>query len=224
MTPVADIRELLPLYALGILDPDERAAVERAVAADPDLAMSLAAYRGTARQLVEPLLEAAVDAIAPVPPAPDVRARLLASAGAGPFERFARQLSALYEVTLDRAREILGLIERAASWEPQIPGIALVHFDGGPAYRAADCGFIRMAPGAVFPPHSHVGDEAVVILAGEVRDATHGRVLRAGDEYLQIAGSEHYLVNDGPVDCIFAARAMHGITIAGAPMRPQRSR
>jgi hypothetical protein len=42
-----DIRELLPLYALGILEADEAALVERAVAGDATLAAELAAYQQT---------------------------------------------------------------------------------------------------------------------------------------------------------------------------------
>ena len=35
------------------------------------------------------------------------------------------------DVTVDKARELLGLVERAASWENPLPGIGLVHFAGG---------------------------------------------------------------------------------------------
>jgi hypothetical protein len=213
MTPVDDIHELLPLYALGILEPDERKTVERAIASDPSLAAELLSYEDAASELA-----------LPVAPAAGVKARLLSSIGSGPLERFAQRLGALYDVTVEKARELLGLIERPASWEPQIPGLALVHFDGGPAYAAADCGFIRLTPGAVFPPHKHLGDEACVVLQGTLRDMTNDRVLVAGDEYFQATGSEHYLVNIGSEDCIFAARAMHGIEVAGAPARPNRPR
>jgi len=213
MTPADDIRELLPLYALGILEPDELQSVEQAVARDPRLAAELAAYQDTAGQLASP-----------IEPSPAVRSRLLASAGGGPLERFAQRLGALFDVTVERARELLGLIERPASWEPQAPGIALVHFDGGAAYAAADCGFIRLAPGAIFPFHKHLGDEACVILEGAVHDGTNARLIEAGEEYFQPAGTEHALINRGSVDCIFAARAMHGIEVAGAPARPSKPR
>jgi ChrR Cupin-like domain len=211
MTTVDDIRELLPLYALGILEPDEQQTVERAVATDPSLAAELIAYQDTTHHLAEP-----------IEPSPDVKARLLASAGGGMFERFAQKLGALYDVTVDRAREILGLIDRAASWEPQVPGIALVHFDGGPAYAAADCGFVRLAPGAIFPFHKHLGDEACLVLEGAVFDATNGRMIEAGDDYFQKEGTQHALINKGSVDCIFAARAMHGIEVGGTPVRPNK--
>lgn len=205
-----DIRELLPLYALGILDPDEIQTVERALSNDPQLATELLSYQDATSELV-----------LPIAPSIDVKARLLASAGSGPLERFAQRLGSLFDVTVEKARELLGLMERPASWELQMPGLALVHFDGGPAYAAADCGFVRLAPGAAFPPHTHLGEESCVVLQGTLRDVTNDRVLAAGDEYFQATGTEHYLVNIGSEDCIFAARAMHGITVAGAPARPK---
>jgi mannose-6-phosphate isomerase-like protein (cupin superfamily) len=211
MTTVDDIRELLPLYALGILEPDELQSVERAVAMDPQLAAELVAYQDTANQLVTP-----------IEPSPAVKSRLLASVGGGALDRFAQRLGALFDVTVDKARELLGLIERPASWEAQAPGIALVHFSGGPAYAAADCGFVRLAPGAIFPFHKHLGDEACVVLEGALYDGTNNRMLEAGDDYFQVAGTEHALINRGSVDCVFAARAMHGIEVAGAPVRPYK--
>jgi mannose-6-phosphate isomerase-like protein (cupin superfamily) len=211
MTTVDDIRELLPLYALGILEPDELQSVERAVAMDPQLAAELVAYQDTADQLVTP-----------IEPSPAVRSRLLASVGGGAFDRFAQRLGALFDVTVDKARELLGLIERPASWESQAPGIALVHFSGGPAYAAADCGFVRLAPGAIFPFHKHLGDESCVVLEGALYDGTNNRLIEAGDDYFQATGTEHALINRGSVDCVFAARAMHGIEVAGSPVRPYK--
>lgn len=206
MTP--DLRELLPLYALGILEPDEAKAVERAIVKDPALAAELAAYR-----------DAASEMIAPLQPSPEVKLRLMASIGDGRFEKFATRMASLYDVAIERAREYLGLIERPASWEPGIPGISLVHFDGGPRYAAADCGYVRLAPGATFPMHAHRGEEVSLILSGSLRESGTGRVLVAGDELVQTEGSTHELVCIGDEDCIFAARAMNGIEIGGAPVR-----
>lgn len=211
---MSDIRELLPLYALGILDAEEAQRVDDAIARDPDLARELDAHMATAEVLV--------DAVAPVAPAPATLARLLASAGGGRFERFAGRLGTFFDVSLERAREFLGLIERPDSWDGQGGGIALVHFQGGAAFATADCGFIRLEPGAVFPSHTHVGDETTIILQGSVRDEVTGSVLHPGDEYVQRAGSSHQLVCEGEVACIFAARAIDGIEIGGAPARPSK--
>jgi putative transcriptional regulator len=211
-----DVRELLPLYALGILESDEASVVERAIAADAALAAALAAYQQTT--------DAIGAALQPVAPAPDIKQRLLASIGAGRFEAFSGRLARLYDVTVDRARELLGLIERPASWVPQIiPGISLVHFEGGPATAAADCGFIRLAPGAVFPPHTHLGEEVVTILSGRVHDVTNDRMLGPGDDYVQSEGTQHYKVCVGDEDCIYASRAMNGIAIGGTRARPTKN-
>lgn len=201
---MSDVRELLPLYALGILEADEMRAVERAIASDAALATELASYQDSASLLVTP-----------VTPAAEVKSRLLASVGGGRFERFAARMAQLYDVTVDKARELLGLIERKASWEEEQGGISLVHFSGGPAYVGADCGFVRLEPGAIFPPHKHLGEEAMFVLQGHVRDASTGRLLGPGDEVSQVEGSEHHLICEGTEPCIFAARAMNGIEVAG---------
>ena len=214
MTPVSDIRELLPLYALGILTPEETAVVDAAVTGDATLAAELAAY-----------CDATTDLIAPETPTDEVKTRLLASIGDGRFEEYSARMSTLFDVSVDRAREFLGLAERKLSWEVQpVPGIHLVHFDGGPRYAAADCGFIRLAEGATFPLHTHLGEEVSLILSGQIEaiDAEGTRtVLGPGATLTQAEGSTHHLAAIGG-ECIFAARAMNGIAIGGAPMRPSK--
>jgi len=213
MTPVDDIRELLPLYALGILSAEEVAVVDLAVSKDPELAAELASYADATASLIEPAT-----------PSLDVKARLMASIGDSRFEAYSSRMATLFDVSVDRAREFLGLVERKASWEVQpVPGIHLVHFDGGPRYAAADCGFVRLADGAMFPPHTHLGEEVSLILSGslEVIDADGSRqTLTVGDELVRPEGSSHHLVAIG--ECIFAARAMNGIAIGGAPVRPSK--
>jgi len=214
MTP-QEIRELLPLYALGVLTPDEESAIERAVARDTTLAAELASYRDAAASMIEPL---------EMPPSPEVKTRLMASIGEGRFEKFSARMGKLFDVSVDRAREILGLADRGASWEAAMPGINLVHFGGGPAYAAADCGFVRLIEGAVFPAHTHLGEEVSLILSGRLQavdDQGNERVLVEGDELIQAHGTTHHLIAIGG-ECIFAARAMNGIEIGGAPARPSK--
>lgn len=193
---MTDIRELLPLYALGELSADEAAAVERAIEADANLAAELESY---------------LDLVA-VTPSPDIKTRLLASAGGGRFEKFAGRMASLLDVTIDRARELLGLVERPSSWETPVPGVELIHFDGGPAYAAADCGFVRIAPGCKFPWHTHRGEEVSVILSGAMRDHD-GKLLRAGDELVHQPGTQHELTAEGDDPVIYVARAMNGIEV-----------
>jgi hypothetical protein len=210
-----DVRELLPLYALGVLEADEVSVVERAVAGDAALAAELATYQQTA--------DAIGTAIEPVAPPPEIKQRLLASVGGGRFEAFSARMARMFDVTVDHARELLGLIERPASWVPQVvPGISFVHFEGGPATAAADCGFVRLTPGTMFPPHTHIGQEATTILSGRVHDPVHNRTIGPGEDYLMSAGTDHCLVCVGDEDCIYASRA-EGIEIGGVRVQPTRN-
>ena len=205
---MSDLHELIPLYALGVLDDAEAAVVERAVASDPKLAAELASYRDAAHALIA--------AVPEVAPSAEVKTRLIASAGGGRFERFAARVAQVFDVTVDRARELLGLVDRAASWDAPIPGIGLVHFQGGPACATADCGFIRIEPGCTFPWHTHRGEEVSIILAGTLRNFD-GRLLHPGDELVQAAGTQHELTVAGDEPVIFIARAFDGIEVSTKP-------
>ena len=207
-----DLHDLLPLYALGILEDDEARTVERAVARDPVLAAELASLQAAANIMVTP-----------VAPSRSVLDRLMSSAGKGRFEQFTDRVAALYELSADRVRELFGLVERGTSWLPQLPGIELMWFPGGLRYADADCGFIRLAAGKVFPPHTHLGDEVSIILAGQLQDLATGVIYNPGDE-IAVAHSadEHLLKAIGTEDCIYAARAMNGIAVMGIPQRPNR--
>ena len=206
MTP--ELRELMALYVLDLLEPAEAEIVERACARDAAAAAELASYRATADQLL----------VAPAPsvPAPDVQARLMASIGSGRYERYSGQLARMYDVTVDRARELLGLIERPASWIPAMPWLGVIHFAGGPAVLHADNGFLRLQPGMEFPWHGHKGREVVLVLSGALRDHT-GRVQRAGEEYVMEPGTEHGFSAIGDEPVLYAASVQAGLDIKPRP-------
>ena len=78
---MTDVRELLPLYALGVLDVLEQKAVERAAAMDPAIASELAGYLDTAAELIaDP---------SPIDPPSEIKAQILASSGGGRFASYA---------------------------------------------------------------------------------------------------------------------------------------
>jgi quercetin dioxygenase-like cupin family protein len=211
-----DIRELIPLHALGLLDDSEARAVETAIATDPALAAELDTYRDSTHSLaaVAAPVEFPKGSAQPGVPRPssDVRARLIASIGRGRFEPFAPRLARLFDVTLDQARELLGLVETEAAWEGAAPGVGLIHIAAGAACAGADCGLVRLAAGATFPWHAHRGEELVIVLVGRLRDPD-GRELAAGDEVASALGSEHELVNVGDGAVIYASRADGGIDV-----------
>ena len=203
MTP--DIRELLPLHALDLLDGAEAAAVEHAVAADPALAVELAALRDAAHSLADQ----------PVDPPPDIERRLIASVGGGRYERFAARFAALFDLAIDPVRELFGRMERP--WPaPEAPGVSLIHFQGGPAWAAADCGIVRIEPGSTFPWHTHLGEEHILVLAGTVRDH-EGRLYGPGMELISAQGSSHDASVHGNDPAIFVARALNGIELGRRP-------
>jgi quercetin dioxygenase-like cupin family protein len=201
----AEIQELLPLHALDMLDGDEANAVERAIAADPSLAAELASLRDAVYAIP-------VESVAP-PPAIEIA--LLASVGQGRYERFAARLSELLDLAIDPIRLLLGKIERG--FPPQeAPGVSLIHFDGGPAYAAADCGIVRVEPGGMFPWHTHLGEEHSLIISGRMVD-NDGREYGPGDEYIAQLGTSHDLATLGDEPVIFVARALNGIQLGRRP-------
>lgn len=144
-------------------------------------------------------------ALPPAAPSPGLRERLLASA-ARPEQRwapFAGRLARLVDVAHDRARELLAAIVRPDLWQRLLPGVDLLHLQGGPAVAGADVGFVRVAAGAAFPEHRHLGVERVLILQGGYRD-DGGQVARAGDLVELPAGSSHGFVALPDEDLIYA--------------------
>ena len=196
---MTDVRDLLPLYALGLADEAERRAVEAALAADPALARELASYDDAAQ---------AIAAAAPaVRPSAHVKARLLASAGAGRFERFLAPFAKMFDVGVEAARELLGWIEDPTKWKPSgLPGIQAIHFPGGPAVAGADTGFLELHPGALFPWHEHIGEELSLVLQGTIRDHD-GTLYGPGQEIPKAGGTRHEFTAEPGDTVVVAVRA-----------------
>lgn len=156
----------------------------------------------------------------PRPPAgPNLRARVLAAASA-PERRFApfvARLARLIDVAHDRARALLTGLARPDVWQAFLPGVDLVHLEGGPATAGADVGFVRVKAGATFPVHHHRGDERVLVIQGGYTDS-YGALARAGDEVHLPGGSAHSLtaLPDGP-DLIYAV-VVFGVDIPGVSL------
>jgi len=205
----SDLQELLPLHALGLLESDEAQAVDQAVKVDPALAQQLAALREGTHSLLSSF-------VLPIEPPAALLRRLMASVGGGRFERFADRFAEVFDLAVDRTRELLGLCERESSWGEEAPGIFLIHFAAGPAAVNADCGIVRMRVGSTFPPHKHRGEEHSIVLSGTLRDLD-GKLYRAGDELVYAQSSSHLLTVEGDEDVIFVARALDGIELQLPP-------
>lgn len=161
----SDDRDRLPELLLGLLPEDEARALAAEVAGSPELQREAAAVADT---LAGPV----AGSLLPIAPSPRARARLLDSlAGPERFQPFVAEIARRFDLAADTVRALLARIDDALAWEPApMPWVQLIHFQGGPASGAVDNGFVRVAAGAVFPRHRHLGPEMTFVLEGTMID------------------------------------------------------
>jgi putative transcriptional regulator len=161
-------------------------------------------------------------AVEPVAPTGGVRAALL-RALAGPwFEPFVRRVAALCDVSIDAARGLLVAVDDAGRWMTGPgPGTEAFHIEAGPSLDGAIVGFIRLAPGALFPDHTHIGAEDVLVLQGSF--VVDGRVVAAGEEAPMAAGT-HHLLHAGPEGCLYLGVVRDGLDFGNGPIDPNDPR
>jgi quercetin dioxygenase-like cupin family protein len=150
-------------------------------------------------------------------PSPALRSRVLASVDpATPLAGFAPRLAAFFDLPSERALELLSVARGAAgaAWEAAfVPGVRLHHLAGGPRVEAADCGLVELAPGTLFPPHLHRGDEWSFILAGSAEEEG-GERWEPGDLVHRPPGSRHAFRSVGASPLVFAVVLHGGIELA----------
>lgn len=193
---MSDPRDLLPEYALDMLSPEAAASVEDYLKAHPDARAEVDALREGASELA-----AALTAVAP---SPSTRDRLMASVAAdGRFARFTDAMAKMFDVTADRAAQLLELVDYAGSWVEGPGPSRLVHFEGGPAVASADNGFVHIPADTDFPRHEHLGREVSLILQGSATD-DQGKTYRPGDLVVLETGSSHSFRSSPGEPLIFA--------------------
>lgn len=189
---MSDPRELLAEYALGMLPADDAARVEELLATD-----------ASARAELRELEDAAAALVEPVAPPPALRARVLESTKRGRFHGFAEVFGELFDVTVERAKQLLDLVDDPREWgESPGPG-GLIHFTAGPAVAGADTGFVRVPAGAEFPEHGHGGEEITLVLQGGAVDSD-GVEFKRGAVIRKAGGTRHSFTALPGVDYIFA--------------------
>jgi quercetin dioxygenase-like cupin family protein len=162
----------------------------------------------------------ALTALAPAPKAPPqlLRERLLSTV-ARPRLRFAPLFGALSELFDLGDSDLAGIFERAAAPETwaktPIPGAELLHLIGGPRTAGSDNGLVRLAAGARFPMHRHLGAERVLVLDGAYRDEQSGKLYLPGDSHVMPPGSSHSYVALSDRDLLFAVSVVAGVDVEG---------
>ena len=149
------------------------------------------------------------EALPPIAPPPELRARLTRSLDAGPLWRHIDALSALFDLDAETSARQLGRLVADDAWQPgPIPGLRVRLARAGAACAGAYTGFLRLAPGGRFPAHEHLGAESMLVLAGSLRQ-NDGRELHAGELLVLPVGAAHDFVALPGEDCI-AAVLQHG--------------
>ncbi len=151
-----------------------------------------------------------------------LRAKLLASATLeGRFDHHAAAAGELLNLPEARARELLDGIGLDPSWVASpLPNVELFHIAGGPGTENAITGFVRITAGAGFPPHEHLGDEAVLILQGSVEDTVSGAIHRPGDVARMSIGTSHALIARPGPDLVYLSVIETGVKIGDRVFGP----
>ena len=209
MSSTPHVDDLLPEYAAGTRSGSAATEIEAHIATCGRCAHVLGE--------IDDVLAGLALALTAPPPPPALRARVLESAHrAGRFEPFAARVASIIDCGVDVARALLQRIDDPASWIDGPVGTRLIHLPAGPRVAHANCGFIRLPAGTVFPMHRHLGEEQTLVLQGAYVDSS-GRTLRPGDVDVRARDSEHsYTVLPG-VDLVYLVVLETGIEIPGMP-------
>lgn len=169
-------------------------------------------------------MELLLAAVEPLMPSMSLRDTLLAAVTSPAwYEAFVRRTASILELGHDAARAVLAAIDDGSRWMMGPgDGIELFHIEAGPGLESAITGFVRLAPGAVFPHHRHVGYEDVLVLQGSfVHD---GAVVASGMEAPMWPTTSHHVVA-GPEGCVYLAVTLEGLAFDGEdPIGPDDPR
>ena len=161
------------------------------------------------------------ESLQPIATTQSARSALLGALPTSRFERFTIQVATLLDIDESQALTLLDAIDDSQSWEPGLmEGMALYHVEGGPAVERAITGFIRLESGQSFPPHTHIGDESVLILQGHYIDGVSGKDYGPGDIVQMPAGTSHsFQVLAQSTGLLYLAVVQEGLEIDGVVMR-----
>jgi quercetin dioxygenase-like cupin family protein len=154
----------------------------------------------------------------PVAPRAQARESLLAALSSSErFRPFVPDLCRHLDLAEARVLELLARLDEGTHWEPSpLPGLWLLHFQGGPNAVAHDTGFVRFAKGLRFPYHRHLGPEVNYVLQGAIRDGD-GTLYVAGEAIVNEAGSAHdYVTSEHTETLIAVVQAGFEVVVKGS--------
>ncbi|WP_309732617.1 cupin domain-containing protein [Chamaesiphon sp. OTE_75_metabat_556] len=182
--------ELAPLYALDLLDLEERLWVETQVLECPDLAEELAGYQDAVGLLPY--------AAPPIPMAADLKDRLFDRLGLA-----AISAEAISSPGISPDPGMFAIRSGDRQWQPhRMPGVEVVVLFDDAVSRMRSL-VVKVAAGVTYPLHQHHGIEEIYMLDGELD--LLGEIYLAGDYIRSHPNSCHApSTNTG---CMFLIRA-----------------
>lgn len=203
------VLDLLPEYATGTLTEE----------AARDVETHLGRCNMCARELhiIDDAYAALPLALPVATPPAELRARVLDEvARSSRFETLCGRVGGMLDLAREKARELLDWIDDAGRWIAGPTPSVIIHLPGGPRVAHANCGFVKLAAGATFPLHRHLGNEWVLVLQGGFEDSD-GTTLHRGDEAFKPAGSEHTFTALPGVDLVYLVVLETGIEVPSDP-------
>ncbi len=169
-------------------------------------------------------LSAAVTGRLPLPTS--LRARLFANVSkTHRWEDLLDQIARDCDLDRDATEALLLTVDQPSSWEPSpLPGVQLLHFEGGPSTTNAITGFVQIEVGGTFAEHGHAGAEIVVVLQGELRDEQTKKRYGRGDRVVSGVDDVHALTAISDIPVIYLAVVQNGITLDGELIGPDDPR
>jgi putative transcriptional regulator len=152
--------------------------------------------------------------LVPVPVPATGRDRLLAVLGGG--QRFAGlipRLGQMFDLPGRAVQALLDKVDDDSAWISGFaPGLRFFNFTPGPRHAAAgaEAGFVRLAVGATFPRHRHVGHEMTLVIEGQMRD--DDKRFGPGSVIEHDKDTEHGWVTDGPTELLVVS-VHHGLQL-----------
>lgn len=129
-------------------------------------------------------------------------------AGTGRFEHLLERVAVLFDLSLEGAREVIARIDDPMTWDTELaPGVWVAPVNAGPK-AVGDGAFtvlLRVEAGAVFPEHTHGGEEQVLVLEGGYLDVGGTEYWR-GELDVRPGGTTHSFTGLPGLGCICAAR------------------
>jgi ChrR Cupin-like domain len=182
--------ELAPLYALDLLDLEERLWVEAQVVDCPDLAEELASYQ-TAVGLMP-------YAAPTMPMAADLKDRLFDRLGLDPVES-----SADSPPVIPSTPDMFAIRSGDFQWQPhRTEGVEVAVLFQDDVNRMRSL-VVKVVAGVTYPIHQHQGIEEIYMLEGEL--SLYGEIYLAGDYIRSHPNSIH--APSTSTGCMFLIRA-----------------